>query len=71
MYGNSRWPPGAHFDENITILPVDHHGGHKVGPVVFILGKNIAKCKDQLKSEIQNEAGLYLVCILETWMDSF
>jgi hypothetical protein len=21
-------------------------GGHKVGPIVFILGKNIAKCKD-------------------------
>jgi hypothetical protein len=28
------------------ILPVDHHGGHKVGHIVFILGENIAKCKD-------------------------
>jgi hypothetical protein len=34
------------FEEKITILPVDHHGDHKVGPIVFILGKNIAKCKD-------------------------
>jgi hypothetical protein len=33
------------FDEKMTILPVDHHG-HKVGPTVFILGENIAKCKD-------------------------
>jgi hypothetical protein len=36
---------GLIFDEKITILP----GGHKVGSVVFILGKNgknIAKCKD-------------------------
>jgi hypothetical protein len=30
----------------MTILPVDHHGAHKVGPIVFILGENIAKCKD-------------------------
>jgi hypothetical protein len=37
--GNSRWPPGA-------ILPVDHHGGHRVGPIVFILGEHIAKCND-------------------------
>ena len=29
-----------------TILPVDDHGDHKVGPIVFILGKNIAKYKD-------------------------
>ncbi len=28
------------------MLPVDHRGGHKVGPIVFILRKNIAKCKD-------------------------
>jgi hypothetical protein len=34
------------FDEKMTILPVDHHSDHKVGPIVFILGKNIAKCKD-------------------------
>ncbi len=27
----------------MTILPVDHHGSQKVGPIVFILGKNIAK----------------------------
>jgi hypothetical protein len=49
---------GLIFDEKMTILPVDHHSGHKVGPNVFILGKNIAKCKDmpyeRLKSEIQN-----------------
>jgi hypothetical protein len=37
---------GLIFDEKMTILPVDHHGGHKVGPIVFILGENIAKCKD-------------------------
>jgi hypothetical protein len=37
---------GAHFRWKITILPVDHHGGHKVGPIVFILDENIAKCKD-------------------------
>jgi hypothetical protein len=30
----------------MTILPLDHHSGHKIGPIVFILGKNIAKCKD-------------------------
>ena len=29
---------GLIFDEKITILPLDHHGGHKVGPIVFILG---------------------------------
>jgi hypothetical protein len=44
--GNSRWPPGLIFDEKMTILPVDHHSGHIVGPIVFTLGKNIAKCKD-------------------------
>ena len=44
---NSIWPPkGLIFDEKIIILPVDHHSGHKVGPIVFILGQNIAKCKD-------------------------
>ena len=37
---------GLIFDEKITILSVDHHSSHKVGPIVFILGKNIAKCKD-------------------------
>jgi hypothetical protein len=37
---------GLIFDEKMTILHVDHHGGHKVGPIVFILGENIAKYKD-------------------------
>ena len=27
----------------MTILPVDHHGGDKIGPIVFILGMNIAQ----------------------------
>ena len=45
--GNSKWPPGAHFRLIMTILPVDHHGGHKVGPIVFILDENIAKYKDR------------------------
>jgi hypothetical protein len=39
------WSQGLIFDEKITILPVDHHSGHKVG-FVFILSKNIAKCND-------------------------
>jgi hypothetical protein len=30
----------------MTSLPVDHHGDHKVGPIVFILGENIAKYED-------------------------
>jgi hypothetical protein len=42
---------GLIVDEKITILPIDHHGGHKVRTIVFILGKNIA---NRLKSEIQN-----------------
>jgi hypothetical protein len=34
--GNSRWPPGAHFVwKKMTIWPVDHYGGLKVGPIVF------------------------------------
>jgi hypothetical protein len=34
---------GLIFDDKMTILPVDHHhGGNRVGPIVFILGKNIA-----------------------------
>jgi hypothetical protein len=33
---------GLIFDEKMTILPLDHHSGH----IVFILSKNIAKCKD-------------------------
>ncbi len=36
--GNSRWPPGA-FSIKIENLPVDHHGGHKLGPIVFIWSK--------------------------------
>jgi hypothetical protein len=41
-------------------LPVDHHGDHKIGPIVVILGMNIVKYEDMpygknwLKSEIQN-----------------
>ena len=44
----------------MTILPVDYHNGHKVGPIVFILGRifpSIRTChreEDRLKSEIQN-----------------
>ena len=47
-------------NEKMTISPVDHHGGHKIGPIVFLLGRNIAKYKDMpyekrwLKSGIQN-----------------
>ena len=47
---------GLIFDQKMTILPV----GHKIGPIVFILGTNIAKYKDMpyakdwLKSGIQN-----------------
>ena len=36
---------GSFLTKN-DLLPVDHHSGHKVGPIVFMLGKNIAKCKD-------------------------
>jgi len=36
---------GLIFDEKMTILPIDHHGGHKIDPIVFILGMNIAKYK--------------------------
>jgi hypothetical protein len=28
------------------ILHVDHRGDHKIDPIVFILGENIAKYKD-------------------------
>ncbi len=48
----------------MTILPVDHNlpvdFGHKVGPIVFILGNNIAKYQDmpigkgRVKLEIRN-----------------
>ena len=37
---------GLIFDEKMTILPVDHHVGHKIGPIVFILGMNITKFKN-------------------------
>jgi hypothetical protein len=30
----------------MAILPVDQHGDRKVGPIVFILGKNIGKDKN-------------------------
>jgi hypothetical protein len=33
---------GLIFDENMTILLVDHHSGHKVGPIVFILCQHVA-----------------------------
>ncbi len=29
---------GGIFDGKVTILPVDKHSDHKVGPIVFILG---------------------------------
>jgi hypothetical protein len=43
----------------MTILPVDHHVDHKVGPLVFILVENIAvrTChmeENRLKLKIQN-----------------
>jgi len=34
---------GSFSNGPITILPVDYHGDHKIGPIVFILSKNIAK----------------------------
>ena len=37
---------GLIFDEKMTILPVGYHVGHKIGPIVFILGMNIAKYQD-------------------------
>ncbi len=33
---------GSFLLKKMTILPVDHHSDHKVGSIVFILGKNIA-----------------------------
>ena len=30
----------------MTILPVSHHSDNEVGPIVFILDKNIANYKD-------------------------
>ena len=42
----SRCLPGAHFRWKMTMLHVDHHDGHNVGPIVFLLGRNIAKYKD-------------------------
>ncbi len=49
---------GLIFDEKMTFLPVDHHGGHKVGPTVFILGKNISKCKDMPYGKRTTEIGI-------------
>ncbi len=50
------------FIEKVTILTVDHNlpvdFGHKVGPIVFILGNNIAKYQDmpigRRSAEIRN-----------------
>jgi hypothetical protein len=41
VIGNSRWPPATKW-KNYNFV-IDHHGGHKVGPILFILGKKIAK----------------------------
>jgi hypothetical protein len=47
-------------DEKMTILPVDHHSGHKVGPIVFKLVRILLSVRTchmeevRLKSEIQN-----------------
>ncbi len=35
----------------MTILLVDHHGGHKVDPIVFILGKNSVNLRACHKEE--------------------
>ena len=48
---------GSFLMKKITILPVDHHSGHNVGPIVFILGKNIAKCKDMPNERRSAEIG--------------
>jgi hypothetical protein len=58
-FGENQW---LIFYEKITILPVDQHSGHKVGYIVFILGKKISKYNYMsglmeiywLKSEIKN-----------------
>jgi hypothetical protein len=34
------------FKIKSTRFPVDHHGGRKVGPIVFILSKNIVMYKE-------------------------
>jgi hypothetical protein len=41
----------------VTIWSVDYHSGQKVGLIVFILGKNIAKCKDMPYERILAEIG--------------
>ena len=41
----------------MKILPVDHHDGHKIGPIVFILGLNIAKYKDMPYEKRSTEIG--------------
>jgi hypothetical protein len=48
---------GLIFDEKMTILPVDHHVGHKIGPIVLILGMNIAKYKDMPYEKVLAEIG--------------
>ena len=37
---------GLIFNDKMTILPFYHYGGHKVGPIGFLLDKNIAKYKE-------------------------
>jgi hypothetical protein len=47
--GNLKFKMAARDSFSMTkmrSLPVDHNGGHKVGPIVFTLGKNITKYKD-------------------------
>ena len=41
----------------MTTLPIDHHGGHKIGLIVFILGMNIAKYKDMSYEKRLAESG--------------
>ncbi len=37
---------GKFFTVEMTHLPLHHHSDYIISPIVFILGKNIAKCKD-------------------------
>jgi hypothetical protein len=57
MFGNEFGENQKCKIEKMTILLFDHHDGHKVGPIVAILGKNIAKYKDMPyggRSDIKN-----------------
>ena len=49
---------GLIFDEKITIFPVDHHVGHKIGPIVFILEMNIARYEDMPYEKRLAEIGI-------------